>query len=101
MARASDNGTGSRIIVSTPQQATVESPWSLSSYPYPDPDFAFPEDTELAYSEERLYWRDSRTLAYGQAKYHPVAQEPLLMTWSELSTPPDTLPSRPEKRRRR
>lgn len=92
MARVSDGGTGSRIIVSYPGSEQRGNVWSLQSYPYPDPDFNFPEDMELAYSEERLYWRESRTLAYGAGKMHPVEEEHLLIGWDELMKPPDTLP---------
>jgi hypothetical protein len=76
-------------------------PWSLQSYPYPDPDFEFDEDTELATSQERLFWRESKALAYGAGKPHPVDQEPMLVTWEELTRPSDTLPTEKERRQRR
>jgi hypothetical protein len=99
MARLSDGGTGSRIIVSTPNRATTESPWSLESYPGPDPAFAVDSDRETAISLERLFWRESRTVAYGAGKPHPVDEEPLLVGWDEMMAPPDTLPTKRETRR--
>lgn len=101
MARTSDGGTGSRVIVSPPRGLTHENPWSLQSYPYPDPDFEFDEETELATSDERLFWRDSRALAYGAGKPHPVDEESMLITWEELVRPLDTLPTKREKAHRR
>ena len=99
MARLSDGGTGSRIIVSNPDPPTIQNPWTLESYPYPDPTLAVDPDRETAVSLDRLFWRQSRTLAYGAGKPHPVDEEPLLWTWDEMMTPPDTLPKKRERPR--
>lgn len=99
MARTSDGGTGSRIIVSNPGPATTESPWSLASYPYPDPTRVVDPDRETAISVDRLFWRESRILAYGAGKPHPVDEEAELWTWDEMMKPPDTLPKKRERPR--
>lgn len=99
MARLSDGGTGSRIIVTPRERATTEAPWSSGTYPRPDPSYGIAEGTEVTVSHERLYWRSSGVLAYGADKPHPVDEEPLLWTWAEMTTPPDTLPDRKKKGR--
>jgi len=99
MARLSDGGTGSRIIVTPAQRPTTDNPWSLASFPYPDPELAPDPDRETAIDAERLFWRESRILAYGAGRPHPVDEEELLVTWDEMMKPPDTLPTKKEKRR--
>jgi hypothetical protein len=83
MARLSDGKPGNRIIVTPMAHAADRSPWSIQSYPKPDP--AFESDKrQTTPTTERLFWRSDGTLAYRAGQDHPVEEESLLLTWDEL-----------------
>jgi hypothetical protein len=88
MARRSDGGIGNRIIVQPVDRATVESPWSLISYPRPDNALAPDESREEALAPERLYWRSSGTLAVAAGHPYYVDEKHLMVTRYELEHPP-------------
>jgi hypothetical protein len=99
MARESDGGTGSRIRVFPQPRAEVDSPWSLISYPRPDPALAPDPNRAMATAPHRLFWRETGVLAYGPNKPHPVDEEKHLVTWEELNNPQP--PKRPRGRPRK
>ena len=99
MTRPSDGGIGSRLKVFPAENIDLGTPWSLASYPYPEPAFAPDEEREQAVAPERLYWRSNGSLAYAPNKPHFVDEEPLLVTWDELMAPPEPEPEpEPPKR---
>lgn len=102
MARLSDGGIGSRIIVTPLEDRARPIPWSIQSYPRPDPDYIEAAERETRVSENRLFWRRNGVMAYGAGQPHPIEEEPLLMEWDEIANPPvDESEQLPKKRERR
>lgn len=99
MARRSDNGEGNRIIVSAPLRPDTLNPWSVATYPLPDPALASNPDREMAVSSERLYWRSTGALAYGAGLPHPVDEEHLIVNLQELHNPTPQVPRRGRPRK--
>lgn len=87
MARESDGGKGSRINVYPMPRPDKESPWSLMSWPRPDPLLIQDPNRETDINPERLFWRSSGILAYGAGHPHPVEEEHLLVTLHQLNNP--------------
>lgn len=98
MARRSDGGTGSILRVHRQQRATVDIPWTVETYPWPDMSKAPDPTRERVETTERLFWRRDGTLAYRAGQLHPVDEEGLLMTWAEIGTKRGT--TEPAKKKR-
>jgi hypothetical protein len=60
-------------------------PWSVSTYPDPDPRLAPPKGVEMLEATERLFWRSDRTLAFRAGLQYPAHLADELMTEEELS----------------
>jgi hypothetical protein len=87
MGRASDGGIGSRIRIHPIPKEEKETPWSIATYPRPDPSLMPDPNRRMDTSPVRLFWRNTGVLAYGPNKPHPVDEESELVTWEELNNP--------------
>jgi hypothetical protein len=79
-------GTGSQVVFITDEDEELAGvPWSLETYPDPDPKLAPPKDVELLEATERLFWRSDGTLAFRAGAMYPASVADELMTAEELS----------------
>lgn len=90
--RRSDGGEGNRLIVQPFIQENRTNPWSIATYPLPDPDLEPDPDRVMAVNPERLFWRTTGALAYRAGGEHPVAEEHLLCTREHIGDPPPPPP---------
>lgn len=59
-------------------------PWTVSTYPNPDPRLAPDKDREYLKSDERLFWLSDGSLAVRAGKEYPADERHLMGTLGEL-----------------